>query len=99
MFDQLDFWSISNLIFTAFVACKNPVRNGLKIHIIELDFSNSIFQKSSAEGQGVRFQISAAHLLVFQNFLLSLIHWVKLKLNTHQNLSLFVIASINQTAK
>ena len=44
---ELDFYSC--------VACKK-VRNGLKIQFIELDFSNSIFQKSSAEGQGDQYK-------------------------------------------
>ena len=37
---------------TACVACKNPVRNRLKIQFIEHDFSNLIFQKSSIDQQG-----------------------------------------------
>ena len=44
-FHERDFQSISNWVFTASVACKNPVQNGLKIQFVELDFSNSILQK------------------------------------------------------
>ena len=47
--DELDFWSISNLIFTACVACKIQVRNRPKIKFVQLDFSNLNFQKSSAD--------------------------------------------------
>ena len=48
---------VKKWICTACVACKNPVQNGLKIQFVELDFSNSIFQKSSAEGQRVWQQL------------------------------------------
>ena len=57
-FDEMAFinhsiYGISNLIFTACVACKNPVRNRLKIQFVELDFfSNLILQKSSTDQQG-----------------------------------------------
>jgi hypothetical protein len=40
-FDELDFLSISNLIFTACVACKNQFRNP----VCRTDFYNLIFQK------------------------------------------------------
>ena len=42
--DELDFCSISNLIFTACAACKIQIQNRPKIKIIQLDFSNSIFK-------------------------------------------------------
>ena len=42
-------------IFTACVACKSQVQNRLKIQFVKLDFSNLIFQKSSADQQGVKF--------------------------------------------
>ena len=44
-FNELGFQSTSNWGFTASVACKNPVRNGLKIQFVELDFSNLTFKK------------------------------------------------------
>ena len=52
-FKEIHFWSISNLIFTACVACKIQVRNRPKMDFIELHFLKSIFQKSSADQQGV----------------------------------------------
>ena len=52
-FDELDFLTSLNWIFTASVACKIQVWNRPKIQFIKLDFSNSIFQKSSADKQGV----------------------------------------------
>ena len=52
--DEIDFWSIPNLIFTACVACKIQVRNRPKINFVQLDFSNFIFQKSSADQYGHR---------------------------------------------
>jgi hypothetical protein len=48
-------WS-SNLIFTAFGACENQVRNFFcrqNFPFIELDFSKLIFQNSSTDQQGV----------------------------------------------
>ena len=48
-FDEIHFWSFSNYIFTACVACKIQVRNRPKIKFAQLDFWNSIFQKSSAD--------------------------------------------------
>ena len=52
-FDEFDFWSISNLIFTFCVACKIQVQSRQKIKFIELNFFKLIFQKSSADQQGV----------------------------------------------
>ena len=43
--DLLNFLSISNLNFAGFIVSKNQVRNKQKTQIIQLDFSNSIFQK------------------------------------------------------
>ena len=43
---ELHFWSFSNLIFTACVACKIQLRNRPKV---SLHFLKSIFQKSSAD--------------------------------------------------
>ena len=44
----------SNLIFTACVACKIQVPNTIpKIKLIQIHFSNFIFQKSSTDQQGV----------------------------------------------
>ena len=43
---------ISNLILTACIACKIQVRNRQNIKLIHFDFSNSIFQKLSADQQG-----------------------------------------------
>ena len=43
----LIFLSFSNLI--ACVSCKIQVQNRRKINFVQLDFSNSIFQKSSAD--------------------------------------------------
>ena len=43
------FLSISNLIFTACVACKIQVQNRQKIKFVQLDFLNLIFQKSSSD--------------------------------------------------
>ena len=45
MFDELDFLSSLNLIFTACVACNNQVLNIQKIKFVQFDFSNTIFQK------------------------------------------------------
>ena len=45
-FDKLDFQSISKLIFTACVACKNQMWNILKSSSTNLYSSNLIFQKS-----------------------------------------------------
>ena len=47
--DELDFLSILNSIFTACVACKIQAWNKQKIQFIQLNFSNWIFQKSSAD--------------------------------------------------
>ena len=46
---QLDFQSISNLIFTACVACR------LKMQFVELGFFNLIFQSSSTDQQRDRY--------------------------------------------
>ena len=59
----LDFLKIKHRWITKFLTCKNPFRNRFcrlhnthigKIQFVELDFSNFIFQKLSADGQGVR---------------------------------------------
>ena len=47
-FEELLFWSSSNLIFTACVAYKIPVQNRPKMEFVEIHFLKSIFQKSSA---------------------------------------------------
>ena len=47
--DEFDFLSISNLNFEGYTGSKNQVRNRQKIKFIQLDFSNLIFQKSSAD--------------------------------------------------
>ena len=47
--EELHFLSISNLVFTTCVDWKNQVRIRQKIKFIQLDFSNSIFKKSSAD--------------------------------------------------
>ena len=39
-YDEIDFLSKLNLIFTACVACKNLVQTRQKISFVELDFSN-----------------------------------------------------------
>ena len=65
-FDELDFQFITNWIFTPCVACKNPVRNRLKIQFIELHFSNSIFQKSSVNQQGDRMVAAKLYCRVFK---------------------------------
>ena len=47
---NLIFLSLSNLTFTASVAGKIQVRNKRKRNkLVQLDFSNSIFQKSSTD--------------------------------------------------
>ena len=46
--------SISKLIFSGYTGSKNPVRNRLKIQLVQLDFSKLIFQKSSTDQQGAR---------------------------------------------
>ena len=53
---ELKFWKIkleksilTNWIFAGYTGSKNPVRNSLKIHFIELDFSKLFFQKSSTD--------------------------------------------------
>ena len=51
-FDEIPFWSISNLIFTACVACKIQVLNRPKMVFVDVHFLKSIFQKSSADQQG-----------------------------------------------
>jgi hypothetical protein len=38
------------LIFEGYTGSQNPVQNKLKLQLVELDFSNLIFQKSSANG-------------------------------------------------
>ena len=47
----MNFLSISNLIFTAGVACKTPVWFRPKIQFVELDSSNLIFDKYSTDQQ------------------------------------------------
>jgi hypothetical protein len=47
--DELDFLSTSNLNFAGYTGSKNQVQTRQKIKFIQLDFSNSIFQKSSAD--------------------------------------------------
>ena len=44
--DELDFWSILNLIFAGYTGSKNQVRNRVKIQFVELDFLNLIFQNA-----------------------------------------------------
>ena len=46
--DELDFLSISNLDFAGYTGSKSQVQNRQKIKFIQLDFSNLIFEKSSA---------------------------------------------------
>ena len=46
--------TILKLIFVGYKGSKNPVRNRLKIQFVKLDFSNLIFQKSSADQQEER---------------------------------------------
>ena len=41
-------------MFAGYTGTKIPFRNRLKIQLIELDFSDSIFQKSSTDQQEVR---------------------------------------------
>ena len=51
-FNELDFRSISNWIFTACVACKNQFQN-LFLQFVKLDFSDLNFQQTSCtDGQG-----------------------------------------------
>ena len=47
--DELDFLSISNSIFWDNIRSKNKVWNRQKIKFVQFDFSNMIFQKSSAD--------------------------------------------------
>ena len=47
--DELDFLSISNFNFAGYTGSKNQVGNGQKIKFVPLNFSNSIFQKSSSD--------------------------------------------------
>jgi hypothetical protein len=48
-FNELEFKSILNLIFTACVAFNNQFKN----QFVEIDFYNMIFPKSSTDQQGV----------------------------------------------
>ena len=55
--------SISKLIFAGYTGSKNQVRNRLRIQFVELDFSKLIFQKSSADQQGVTIYVGFIHIL------------------------------------
>ena len=50
-FDELHFWSTLNLNFAGYTSSKDQVRNRLKMEFVEIHFSKSIFQKSSADQQ------------------------------------------------
>ena len=52
-FDELHFWSTLNLNFAGYTSSKNQGRNRPKMEFVEIHFSKSIFQKSSADQQGV----------------------------------------------
>ena len=48
-FDELDFFSISNLNFAGYTGSKNLIQTRQKFQFIKLDFSNSIFQNPSTD--------------------------------------------------
>jgi hypothetical protein len=56
---------ISNLIFIACVACKIQVQDRQEIKYVRLVFSNSIYQKSSANQLGVWHRTAARETLHF----------------------------------
>ena len=49
-----EFLTTSNLNFAGYTSSKNQVRNKTKIKFVQLDFSNSIFRKSSADQEEER---------------------------------------------
>ena len=51
-FDEIHFWSISNLNFAGCTGIKNQFWNRPKTKFVELHFLKSIIQKSSADKQG-----------------------------------------------
>ena len=67
---------ISNLIFAGYTGSNNQVKNRLKIQFVKLNFSNSIFQKSSTDQKGVnkggkeRYIICFVCRSKFEHFLL-----------------------------
>ena len=56
-FDELHFWSTLNLNFAGYTSSKNQVRNRPKMEFVEIHFSKSIFQKSSADQLYETFRI------------------------------------------
>ena len=51
-FDELHFWSLSNLNFAGYTGSRNQVWNRSKIKFIKLQNLNSIFQNSGTDRQG-----------------------------------------------
>ena len=62
--NELDFLSFSNLIFAGYTGVKFKFEIDKKIKFIQLDFSNSIFQKSSAD----QMWGSRGHLRTFGDY-------------------------------